>query len=298
MFKVAWSPLFHHPLPEGHRFPMEKYSLLREQLLHEGTIEPEQLFVPQALGNDAIALAHTLDYIHKLDNGTLSKKAMRAIGFPASPQLVEREKVICGGTWECIRHAIRKGVSFNLAGGTHHASSDKGEGFCLFNDNAVASSIFLQENPKAKILILDLDVHQGNGTASIFEDSESVFTFSMHGKNNYPLHKEKSHWDIDLPDNIPDQEYLLLLEGALDSLAKRHFDLMFFQAGVDILASDKLGRLGLSISGCKKRDEMVFHFAKKHEIPVIVTMGGGYSPEIKDILQAHANTFRVANTIF
>ncbi|MFT5337922.1 MAG: acetoin utilization deacetylase AcuC-like enzyme [Luteibaculaceae bacterium] len=298
MFKVAWSRLFHHPLPEGHRFPMEKYSLLQEQLVHEGTIEPAQLFEPRACSNLDISLTHTWEYINDLDKGTLSQKAMRSIGFPASPQLVEREKVICGGTWECVEHAFEEGVSFNLAGGTHHSSAHKGEGFCLFNDNAVASNLFLQKNPKAKILILDLDVHQGNGTASIFQDSESVFTFSMHGKNNYPLHKENSHWDIELDDNTSDKDYLILLEGALAQLGETKFDLLFYQAGVDILASDKLGRLGVSIAGCKKRDETVFNFAKKHEIPTVVTMGGGYSPEIKDIIQAHANTYRVANSIY
>ncbi len=197
---IACDPIYAHPLPEGHRFPMLKYELIPQQLLYEGTIHKENLFAPQACSNDVLLLTHTSDYLKKLKEQTLSQKEQRQIGFPQSPELTERELIITQGTIDCCHHAFSTGVALNVAGGTHHAFADRGEGFCLLNDFAVASNYLLNKNVVSKVLIIDLDVHQGNGTAKIFEKEDRVFTFSMHGRNNYPFHKEKSDLDIELED--------------------------------------------------------------------------------------------------
>jgi len=277
---------------------MEKYTLLRDQLLHEGTVEAKQFFEPVAITKEELTLTHCPHYVQELEDGSISPRKMRVIGFPYSPQLIERELSIASGTWQCVGHAFQDGISFNLAGGTHHAYTNKGEGFCLYNDNAVAANLYLRSKPEASILILDLDVHQGNGTAEIFNTNSSVQCVSFHGKNNYPLKKEQSDWDIALEDLTTDEQYLARLEKVLGELGKQHYDLMFFQAGVDVLADDKLGRLGLSLQGCKERDEMVLNWASERETPLVVTMGGGYSPCIKTIIEAHANTYRLANKYY
>src|SRR6476659_5060802 len=218
MVKIAYHKMYAHPLPKGHRFPMLKYELIPEQLLHEGTITHENLFAPQQCQEEVVLWTHDKIYFDKLIHQTLSAGEQRKIGFPQSPQLTLRELIITQGTIDCCHYAMGNGVSLNVAGGTHHAFADRGEGFCLLNDFAVASNYLLHHKLSEKILIIDLDVHQGNGTASIFKNNPQVFTFSMHGKNNYPFHKEKSHLDIELPDGISDYEYNELLQNSLQKI--------------------------------------------------------------------------------
>lgn len=296
---IAFDPIYAHPLPEGHRFPMLKYELIPEQLLYEGTLTERALFSPQPCEDAVVLLTHCPAYVHRLKAQTLSAQEQRRIGFPQSPQLSLREFVIAQGTIDCCFHAAENGVSLNVAGGTHHAFRDRGEGFCMLNDFAVAANYLLHQGLAKKILIIDLDVHQGNGTAKIFEGNDSVFTFSLHGKNNYPFHKEKSDLDVELPDGIKDAGYLQSLAAVLPRLvAEVAPDFAFYLSGVDVLETDKLGKLKLSLQGCKQRDEMVFTQLKKAGIPCVVAMGGGYSPQVRTIVEAHCNTFRLAKAIF
>lgn len=299
MLKIAWSKCYAHPLPEGHRFPMAKYELLPEQLLHEGTIGQHNLFEPQIAESNSILACHDEIYFSRLKNLELSKSEIRKMGFPLSAELVHREQVIMQGTIDAALYALEYGVALNIAGGTHHAFRDRGEGFCLLNDIAIAAKYLLQHQLKKRILVVDLDVHQGNGTASIFKNEENVFTFSMHGEKNYPLQKEKSNLDIELPDNINDAAYLKILKNTLPKIADEFEpDFIFYQSGVDVLASDKLGRLSLSKEGCKERDRFVLEFCKTNKIPIAASMGGGYSEKLSDIIEAHANTYRLAQQIF
>ena len=296
---IAFDPVYVHPLPEGHRFPMLKYELIPQQLLYEGTITHENIFSPQPCSDDVVLLTHTKEYLQKLKNQTLSAKEQRHIGFPQSPQLTLRELIITQGTIDCCYYAFKNGVALNVAGGTHHAFSDRGEGFCLLNDFAVASNYLLSTKLVSKILIIDLDVHQGNGTAKIFEHEDRVFTCSMHGRNNYPFHKEKSDLDIELKDGTTTGEYLALLENTLPALVENiQPDIAFFLSGVDVLSTDKFGKLKLTLEGCRKRDEFVFNLLRQKDIPCVVAMGGGYSPDVKTIVQAHCNTFRAAKEIY
>ncbi|NJN25587.1 MAG: histone deacetylase [Cyclobacteriaceae bacterium] len=299
MLKVAWNEHYTIDLPEGHRFPMIKYDLVPEQLLYEGTISQANIFSPQAIAEENLLQIHESAYWQKLKDGKLSGDEIRKMGFPYSQALVERELVILQGTIDCALFAREYGVAMNVAGGTHHAFSDRGEGFCLLNDIAVAACYLLQNALARQVLVVDLDVHQGNGTAHIFRNESRVFTFSIHGGKNYPLKKEASDLDIDLPDGIGDADYLHLLQSHLPRLIDQiEPDFIFYQSGVDVLATDKLGRLGLSIAGCKNRDRFVLEICKAHSIPVAVVMGGGYSARISDIVEAHANTFRLANEIY
>ena len=299
MLKVAWSEIYNHPLPEGHRFPMEKYDLLPRQLLHEGTIEQENIFRPRKLTEAEILSVHTSSYWQKLVKLDFTRQEERRSGFPITAQLVEREVTINAGTIQCAEFALVHGIAMNIAGGTHHAFSDRAEGFCLLNDIAIAAQYLLDLRKASQVLVVDLDVHQGNGTAEIFKNETRVFTFSMHGAHNYPLQKETSDLDVPLKDGTTDAEYLHKLDLHLKSLLDTvNPDFIFFQSGVDVLATDKLGRLGLSIDGCKSRDQLVIQEAKKAGIPLVASMGGGYSKEIKDILEAHANTYRTAQEIF
>jgi acetoin utilization deacetylase AcuC-like enzyme len=296
---IAFHPIYKHPLPEGHRFPMIKYELLPQQLLHEGTAEKDDFFEPDVANLETVLNVHKRSYVGELLELTLDPRAARKIGFPLSAELVERELRIANGTIIGTQKAFDTGIAFNIAGGTHHAYSDRGEAFCLLNDQAIAAQFLLNQKLAKKILIVDLDVHQGNGTAEIFQDNPFVFTFSMHGKSNYPFKKEVSDLDIALPDVTNDETYLKILTETLPQLIQKvNPDFIFYLAGVDILATDKLGKLSCSIEGCKKRDEMVFEQCLKHQIPVQVSMGGGYSPEIKTIVEAHANTFRIAKDLF
>jgi len=299
ILKIAYDPVYAHPLPEGHRFPMLKYELIPEQLIYEGTITRANLFSPLACPDDIVLLTHSREYLDKLKNQTLSPQEQRKIGFPQSPELTYRELVITQGTIDCCRHAIDNGIALNIAGGTHHAYADRGEGFCLLNDFAVASNYLLANKMAKQILIIDLDVHQGNGTAKIFSNKTEVFTFSMHGKNNYPFHKEKSDLDVELPDGADDDLYLDLLTKNLPDLIQNiRPDFAFFLSGVDILSTDKFGKLKVTAEGCRERDQIVFTFLKQNSIPCTVAMGGGYSPDIKTIVEAHCNTFRLAKEIY
>lgn len=299
MLKIAYSPIYKYQLPEGHRFPMAKYELLPEQLLYEGTATEANFFHPDLIDEPTILLTHEAEYWEKLKNLTLTPKEIRAIGFPMSEVLVQRGRYIANGTIQCVLFAQQYGIAMNTAGGTHHAFSFKGEGFCLFNDIAIAANYCLFHQIAKRILIVDLDVHQGNGTAQIFRAEPRVFTFSMHGENNYPIRKEQSDLDIGLTDGITDEPYLKILKEKLPQLLDLHQpDLIFYLSGVDVLATDKLGRLSLSMAGCKERDRIVLETCKKNGIPVVVSMGGGYSPNLCDIVEAHANTFRIAQSIF
>lgn len=299
LLHIAWAPIYAHPLPEGHRFPMAKYSLIPEQLLYEGTIAPHHLFAPASCPDEIILWTHTSAYLDKLKEQRLSEREQRHIGFPQSSELTARELVITQGTIDCCHAAMQNGVALNVAGGTHHAFADRGEGFCLLNDFAIAANYLLHHRLAKKLLIIDLDVHQGNGTAKLFEGNNAVFTFSMHGKNNYPFHKEKSDLDVELPDGIGDEDYLRLLRDALPKLIDEvKPDFAFFLAGVDILDTDKFGKLKVSMDGCRKRDETVFTELQKRGIPCAVSMGGGYSPMLRTIVDAHCATFRLAKSIF
>ncbi len=297
--KVAYSPIYKYKLPEGHRFPMEKYELLPEQLLYEGTLAKSNFFEPDPISEEQILRTHTSEYWDKLRNGSLSRKEERATGFPFHESLVWRGRHIANGTIQCAYHAMNDGVALNIAGGTHHAYSDRGEGFCIFNDFAIAANELLHHGDVNQLLIVDLDVHQGNGTAKIFESDSRVFTFSMHCEHNYPLQKEKSDLDIGLPDGTSDDEYLSILKATLPKLIYQvKPDLIFYLSGVDVIETDKLGRLALTKEGCKQRDEFVFTECLRYQIPVAVSMGGGYSHKISDIVEAHANTYRTAKEIF
>lgn len=296
---IAYDHIYVHPLPEGHRFPMDKYELIPLQLLREGVITPAHIFAPAPLDEASILLTHDAAYWHKLKHQTLSDREQRRIGFTQSPALTLREITICQGTIDCALHALQHGVALNVAGGTHHAYADRGEGFCLLNDFAIAANYLLQQKKIRQALIIDLDVHQGNGSAALFAGKEQVFTFSMHGASNYPFHKEVSDWDIPLQDGTDTGTYLQLLENALPVLINRvQPDLVFYLSGVDILETDKFGKLKVTPQGCRQRDEMVFSFLQQHGIPCAVAMGGGYSTNIKDIVNAHCNTFRAAAEIY
>jgi acetoin utilization deacetylase AcuC-like enzyme len=278
---------------------MIKYELLPEQLLYEGTVTEENFFHPEPLSEETILLTHEPSYWQKLKNQQLSRKEVRAIGFPMTEQLVQRGRHIANGTLQCALFAREFGIALNVAGGTHHSFSYKGEGFCVFNDIAIAANYLLHHRVVRKILIVDLDVHQGNGTAQIFRHERRVFTFSMHGAKNYPLRKEQSDLDIPLPDKLTDEPYLKILRETLPRLIDEvEPELVFYLSGVDVLESDRLGRLSLSLAGCKQRDRFVFETCKKNDIPVAVSMGGGYSKQLSHIIEGHANTYRTAQEIF
>jgi acetoin utilization deacetylase AcuC-like enzyme len=299
MLKIAYHPIYKHPLPEGHRFPMAKYELLPEQLLHEGTCTEAHFFEPEIPNDKFILAVHDPEYYYDLVNITLDQRAARKIGFPLSETLVEREIIIADGSMKAAVYALKHGIAMNVAGGTHHAYTNRGEAFCLLNDQAIATRYLQSEYGINNVLIVDFDVHQGNGTAEIFKNDPSVFTFSMHGKTNYPFKKEISDLDIALEDQTNDETYLYILKEELPRLiVSQQPDFIFYLCGVDVIATDKLGKLGLSISGCKERDRFVLQTAKTHQIPIMCSMGGGYSPDIKTIIEAHANTFRLAQDIF
>jgi acetoin utilization deacetylase AcuC-like enzyme len=299
MLKIAWSSIYKYELPENHRFPMIKYELLPEQLLYEGTITESNIFQPTPISEEIILQTHEKNFWEKLKNLTLTRKEIRAIGFPLSETLVRRGTHIANGTLQASFFAQKAGIAMNIAGGTHHSFTNRGEGFCLLNDIGIASNYLINNNLCKKILVIDLDVHQGNGTAQIFRNEPRVFTFSMHGAKNYPLRKEKSDLDIGLPDKTEDDFYLNILRNTIPALIdKVEPDFIFYLSGVDVIKTDKLGRLSLTLEGCKERDRVVLEACKKNEIPVAVSMGGGYSEKISTIIEAHANTFRLAQEIF
>lgn len=299
MLKIAYHPIYKHPLPEGHRFPMIKYELLPQQLLYEGTCTEDNFFEPSFPEDHHILAAHDKTYYQNLVSLELSKREARKIGFPLSDELVQRERIIADGTIKGCHFALEHGVAMNIAGGTHHAYSDRSEAFCMLNDQAIGARYLLNHKLAKKILMVDLDVHQGNGTAEIFQTDHSVFTFSMHGKGNYPFKKEVSDLDIPLEKNTTDEEYLSILKKTLPELLEQvQPDFIFYLCGVDVLETDKLGTLSMTLDGCRERDRFVLQSCYDAKIPVQCSMGGGYSPQIRIIVEAHANTFRLAEDIY
>ncbi|MFS4493099.1 histone deacetylase [Maribacter sp. 2308TA10-17] len=299
MLKIAYHPIYKHHLPDGHRFPMLKYDLLPKQLLHEGTCEPVNFFEPEIPNDKYIVAAHDPEYFYDLLNIKIPPKEARKIGFPLTEDLVERERIIADGTLKGCEYAQEHGIAMNIAGGTHHAYTNRGEAFCMLNDQAIGARYLQAKGLAKKILIVDLDVHQGNGTAEIFQNDASVFTFSMHGASNYPFKKEQSDLDIPLEKGTDDARYLSILKETLPKLIEQEKpDFIFYLSGVDVIETDKLGTLGMTIEGCKQRDAFVLETCYKLQIPVQCSMGGGYSPDIKTIVDAHANTFRLAQQIY
>ena len=299
MLKIAYNQNYIYPLEENHRFPMIKYELIPEQLIRENTCSSENFFSPTKIDSKIVLKTHQREYFERFTSLKLSKKEIREIGFPLSQELVERELQIAEGTIKGVKYSIKNGISMNIAGGTHHAFYDRGEAFCMLNDQAIATNYIIQEGLFKKILIIDLDVHQGNGTASLFNSNPNVYTLSFHGKKNYPFRKEKSDLDMEFDDNTNDEEYLKVLRETIPKVIDQFEpDFIFYLSGVDVLENDKLGRLSLSIDGCKERDRFILEICKNNSIPVQVSMGGGYSVILKNIIEAHSNTFRLAQEIF
>ena len=287
MLKISFDQKYIYPLEENHRFPMIKYELIPEQLIRENTCCYDNFFSPKQILDEDVLLTHEESYFQKLVSQTLSKSELRPIGFPMSNDLVEREKIISQGTIDCALFSLENNVSMNIAGGTHHAFYNRGEAFCMLNDQAIAANYLIKNKFCKKILIVDLDVHQGNGTASI------------HGKNNYPFKKEKSNLDVEFDNGVTDTFYLNKLKYELPKIIEDFQpEFIFYLSGVDVLENDRLGKLSLSLEGCKERDRFVLNLCKQNKIPVQISMGGGYSFELKNIIEAHSNTFRLAQEIF
>lgn len=298
--QLFYTDVFVLPLPAGHRFPMEKYARLREALLASGDFAAADFHLPHAASDEELARAHDPDYIRQISCGQLPEKAQKAIGFPWSPGMVERSRRSAGATVCACRAALSDGtVAANLAGGTHHAFRDRGEGFCVFNDAAVAARAMQAEGRAERILVVDCDVHQGNGTASILAGDDSVFTFSIHGSRNFPFAKESSDLDIELPDGCSDAAYLTHLDdGLITAFDLARPDLVIYLAGADPYHDDRLGRLGLSFAGLAERDRRVFARSKALGIPVAIAMAGGYARQIDDTVAIHATTIRLAQQIW
>ncbi len=294
---IFYSDSYTVPLPEGHRFPMEKYRMLRDALLAGGTVAPEELHEARPVELETLLAAHDPAYVNAFCDGTIDPKAMRRIGLPWSPEFVRRSLASVGGTLAAARAALVEGIAGNLAGGTHHAYAGHGEGFCVFNDIAVATRILLAEGQVKRVTVVDLDVHQGNGTAAILGADPRVFTLSLHGRNNYPFHKVPSTLDVPLEDGTGDEEYLRALAAAMEPAMAFAPDLIFYQGGVDALAVDTLGRLGMTHEGLKRRDRMVLEAARERGIPLVLTLGGGYARPISETVGAHVGTYRVAREL-
>jgi acetoin utilization deacetylase AcuC-like enzyme len=278
---------------------MLKYELIHEQLLYEGTCTDANFFAPQPVDDRWVLGVHTADYVQQLKTLTVPAEMVRRIGFPLTAELIDREWIITQGTIDCTQIARQDGVAMNVAGGTHHAFPGRGEGFCMLNDVGVAAHYLLETGQVRQILVIDLDVHQGNGTAAMFQHEPRVFTFSVHGKDNYPLRKEQSDLDVELPTGTADELYLNTLYDTLPKLIDRvQPDFLFYVSGVDILASDRLGKMAVSRDGCQQRDRFVFEQAIQRNLPITVSMGGGYSPRLTDIVEAHCNTFRIASSLY
>lgn len=293
--KCFYTDHFVLPLPADHRFPMRKYGLLRERVISEGVIRPEDLRVPDAATDEDILRAHDADYLERVKSGTLSAKEIRRIGFPWTLEMVERSRRSSGATMAACRVALMEGMAVNLAGGTHHAFRDHGEGYCVFNDSAIAARAMQAEGCVRRVVVLDCDVHQGNGTAAILRDDPTIFTFSIHGEKNFPYHKEQSDMDVELLDGTGDKVYLdILEEGIQRALAMSNADLVIYLAGADPFEGDRLGRLKLTKDGLRQRDELVLGLCKAQRLPVAITMAGGYARNVDDIADIHVATVRVA----
>ena len=297
--RAAYSDRYVIDLPEHHTFPIQKYRLICEKLLTEGTLACADLVEPGLAIDEDLLLVHTSDYVNRMQNGELTDKELRRLGLPWSPKLVQRSRSSVSGTVTAARIAITNGVAVNMGGGTHHAYADHGEGYCVFNDIAVATRVLRREHIIRKALIVDLDVHQGNGTAAIFAEDPDTFTFSIHGAKNYPLRREISSLDLALPDKTGDKEYLATLVEYLPGILKSfNPDIVFYQAGVDPFFDDRLGRLSMTHDGLRQRDEYVFWNCMQSGIPVVITIGGGYARNVSDTVEAHCNTIRSACQIF
>jgi acetoin utilization deacetylase AcuC-like enzyme len=288
----AWSSArWTLPLPDGHRFPIEKYARIRDAVVARGLLPPEAIAEPDPIERWVLRLVHTDRYIDDILDGTLSEQDARRLGFPWSPELRERSLRTAQGTVEAARDALAHGAGINLAGGTHHAFPDHGEGFCCFNDVALAVRRLQREGLVRRVLVVDLDVHQGNGTAAIFADDAETYTFSMHGANNFPFRKERSRRDVELPDGCGDAEYLATLDRHLDEVFDAaDAELAFYLAGADPYAGDRFGRLGVSIDGLRTRDRRVLAACRRRGLPVVLTLAGGYAREVDDIVTIHSNT--------
>jgi len=297
-YRIYYSPYYYADIGEGHVFPIRKFELVRDKLLAEHTLDPGEILEPEPAAVEDLLLVHTEDYISRLQSGELTAKEVRKLGLPWSRSLVRRSLHAISGTINAARHCLTSGIASNLAGGTHHAYPDRGEGFCVLNDVAVAIRVLQRDRLAERFLIVDLDVHQGDGTAFIFRDSPEVFTFSMHGAKNYPLFKQSSSLDIELPDKTSDHEYLATLDQALERVRIHDPDVIFYLAGADPYEKDKLGRLGVSIDGLRRRDEMVLRYAKEMGVPIVTTMSGGYAADIDDTVEIHCNTIRAVKTVF
>jgi acetoin utilization deacetylase AcuC-like enzyme len=283
------------PLPEGHRFPMQKYALLRERVVDSGLFSPDHLHVPEPARDEEILRVHDADYLEKVRSGRLTESEVRRIGFPWSPQMVERSRRSSGATIAACRAALADGVAVNLAGGTHHAFADHGEGYCVFNDSAIAARAMQAQGLVRRVVILDCDVHQGNGTAAIFAGDHSVYTFSIHGAKNFPLRKEVSDLDMPLEDRTGDLGYLDALERSLrQAIENARADLAIYVSGADPYEEDRFGRLALSKQGLAERDRMVFDLCGNAGLPVAVTMAGGYARQIDDVVDIHFQTVQAA----
>jgi acetoin utilization deacetylase AcuC-like enzyme len=293
--KLFYTDHFVLPLPPEHRFPMQKYSLLRRRVVESGLFAPEALHVPHAASDVEITRAHDPNYLHRIQHGLLTAQEIRRIGFPWSPQMVERSRRSSGATIEACRAALTDGFAASLAGGTHHAFWDCGQGFCVFNDSAIAARAMQAEGRVRRVIIIDCDVHQGNGTAAILANDPTIFTFSIHGAKNFPFHKERSDLDIELEDGADDTTYLAALEqGLRQALASARAELAIYLAGADPYAGDRLGRLALSKEGLAERDRLVFDACQAAGLPVAITMAGGYAPQIEDIVDIHFRTVQAA----
>lgn len=293
--RAFYSDHFVLPLPEGHRFPMAKYSSLRARIIAERIIDPAGLHEAPAASWEELCLVHTAAYVDAIATGTVGRDIQRRIGFPWSPAMVERSRRSVGATIAAARTAREDGVSANLAGGTHHAFADRGEGYCVFNDVAVAARVLQRDRLARRIAIVDLDVHQGNGTAAIFQGDDEVFTFSMHGEKNFPFRKETSDLDVALPDGTGNDGYLSALREHLPAILNAHRpDFVFYLAGADPYEGDRLGRLKLTINGLQERDTIVFDACRRAGLPIAVTMSGGYATDVEAIVGIHANTIRIA----
>jgi acetoin utilization deacetylase AcuC-like enzyme len=296
--RVFYTPRYYAEIGDTHIFPIRKFEMVRNQLLAEGTLQENEIHEPLPAAIDDLLLVHTEDYVTRLCAGTLTGKEIRRLGLPWSESLVRRSFYAVGGSIAAAFHSLGDGYCSNLAGGTHHSFADRGEGFCVFNDVAVAIRTLRSKGLIQRAAIVDCDVHQGNGTATIFAGDPLTFTLSMHGANNYPLVKAQSSLDIELPDGTQDHYYLVLLDESLDRVFQHEPDMVFYLAGADPFAGDKLGKLSMSIKGLRHRDELVLRKCFEREIPVVTVMSGGYGKEITDTIEIHCNTIRAVKAVF
>lgn len=296
--KVFYSDVYVLPLPPEHKFPITKYRLVRDGLMQQGIVKPHEFHVSRPVSPVVVGLAHTAEYVEAVRTGTVDRRIMRKIGFPWTSELATRSFTIVGGALSSAEEALKNGVAGNLAGGTHHAMADAGEGFCVFNDLAVVTLSLLRRRLVRRVAIVDLDVHQGNGNSAILGGREDVYILSMHGAKNYPFRKIPSTVDIDLPDNTTETEYLPILRRELDAVFAFQPDIVLYQAGVDPLKEDSLGRLALSMEGLAERDLAVFHACKTHRVPLSLAMGGGYAKPVERTVEAHIQTYRVLRGLY